>query len=257
MSQNTHSVRTRREQLAAYPESVCVGRYSDGSWQLRRDADHLDEDRLIEGPVLYVRCDIAHQSQTEAEERVKGTGRPVYQWRLTPDDNWVTAVDATELEQVRNGYPVSETRTLYTRPANVAGIDVDAVIRNVSELPDRTSPDDKPDLLTVSTDELRQILSDAQPANVAALEAQKSDGWEPIASAPKNGTLVDLWVHPIWSGKARRVIDAWWTDRTGWRSGTEIPIEGKVTFWRHCPPTPGNSAENETTSAALTREGGV
>lgn len=66
MSQNTHNVRTRREQLSTYPESVCVGRYSDGSWQLRRDGEHLDGDRLIEGPVLYVRCDIAHQSQTEA-----------------------------------------------------------------------------------------------------------------------------------------------------------------------------------------------
>ena len=56
--------------------------------------------------------------------------------------------------------------------ANVSGIDVDAVIRNVSELPDRTSPDDQPDLLMVTADELRLILSEAQPANVAAMEAR-------------------------------------------------------------------------------------
>jgi len=87
-------------------------------------------------------------------------------------------------------------------------------------------------------------------ANIAALEAQKYDGWEPIASAPKNGTLVDLWVRPIWSGKARRVIDAWWTDTTGWRSGTEVSIEGKVTFWRACPPAPGNSPQVQAVAPA-------
>lgn len=69
MSQNTHNVRTRREQLAAYPESVCVGRYSGDTLQLELDGDDLDADRLVEGPVLYVRCDIAHRSQTEAEAR--------------------------------------------------------------------------------------------------------------------------------------------------------------------------------------------
>ncbi|MFT9221950.1 MAG: hypothetical protein ABF493_10390 [Gluconobacter oxydans] len=62
---------------------------------------------------------------------------------------------------------------LYTRPANViTGIDIDTVIREISELPDRTSPDDQPELMVVTADELRQILSDAQPANVAALEAR-------------------------------------------------------------------------------------
>lgn len=96
----------------------------------------------------------------------------------------------------------------------------------------------------------RDIPLYTRPANVAALEAQKSDEWEPIASAPKNGTLVDLWVRPIWNGKARRVIDAWWTDRTGWRSGTEVPIEGKVTFWRACPPAPGNSLQVQVVAPA-------
>jgi len=61
----------------------------------------------------------AEQRRKEAE----GYGTPVYQWRLTSDDNWVTAVDAEELGQVQNGYPASETRTLYTRPANVAALE--------------------------------------------------------------------------------------------------------------------------------------
>ncbi|KXV20611.1 hypothetical protein [Gluconobacter japonicus] len=63
-------------------------------------------------------------------------------------------------------------RPVYLGPANVAGIDIDAVIQAVSELPDRTSPEGHPDLLTVTADELRLILSSAQPANVDALEAR-------------------------------------------------------------------------------------
>jgi len=70
MTQNTEqNVRTRREQLAIYPESVCVGRYSGNTLQLELDGDDLDPDQLVEGPVLYVRCDIAHRCQTEAEAR--------------------------------------------------------------------------------------------------------------------------------------------------------------------------------------------
>lgn len=63
------NVRTRREQLSTYPESVCVGRYPGDTLQLELDGDDLDPDRLVEGPVLYVRCDIAHRSQTEAAEQ--------------------------------------------------------------------------------------------------------------------------------------------------------------------------------------------
>ncbi|MBM3096632.1 hypothetical protein JRX38_01100 [Gluconobacter cerinus] len=70
MTQNTEqNVQTRRDQLSTYPESVSVGRYSGDAWQLELDADDFDPDLLVEGPVLYVRCDIAHQSQKEDEAR--------------------------------------------------------------------------------------------------------------------------------------------------------------------------------------------
>jgi hypothetical protein len=35
---------------------------------------------------------------------------------------------------------------------------VDAIIRDVCELPDRASPDDRPDMLMVTADELHTIL---------------------------------------------------------------------------------------------------
>lgn len=70
MTQNTEqNTRTRDAQLSSYPETVCVGQYSGNSWQLELDADDLDPDCLIEGPVLYVRCDIDHRRQKEAEAR--------------------------------------------------------------------------------------------------------------------------------------------------------------------------------------------
>jgi len=71
MTKNTPNVRTRREQLSMYPESVCVGRYSGDTLQLELDSDDLDPDRLVEGPVLYVRCDIAHGSQTGASKKIE------------------------------------------------------------------------------------------------------------------------------------------------------------------------------------------
>lgn len=72
----------------------------------------------------------AEQGRKDAEG-----SRSVHQWRLTADDEWVNAVDLVELEQVRNGYPNSETRTLYTRPANVAALE--AALRAIADRADR------------------------------------------------------------------------------------------------------------------------
>ncbi|MFT8951748.1 MAG: hypothetical protein ABF979_05675 [Gluconobacter sp.] len=119
MSQNTEqNVRAAREQDGQVQEmhadmvkAVC-GRRSDYPEDVFR---------------AYLKRHIVQAEVRGAEEQrrkdAEGHGRPVYQWRLTPDDNWVTAVDSTELEQVRNGYPASETRTLFTRPANVAALE--------------------------------------------------------------------------------------------------------------------------------------
>ncbi|MBS1067289.1 hypothetical protein [Gluconobacter cerinus] len=106
MTQNTEqNVQTQDEQALRITNAI-GGRYAPGdiySW-FREELATAE----------------ARGAEEQRRKDAEGYGRPVYQWHLTPDDNWVTAVDATELEQVRNGYPDSETRTLYTRPANVA-----------------------------------------------------------------------------------------------------------------------------------------
>lgn len=43
------------------------------------------------------------------------------------------------------------------RPAEKAQI-IDAIIRDVAELPDRTSPEGQPDMMLVTANELRHVL---------------------------------------------------------------------------------------------------
>ncbi|KXV48751.1 hypothetical protein AD945_06270 [Gluconobacter albidus] len=63
------NVRTREEQLASYPQTVCVGQYPGKSWVLEIDVDDLDPDRLVEDAVSYVRADIAYNCERQAEAR--------------------------------------------------------------------------------------------------------------------------------------------------------------------------------------------
>jgi hypothetical protein len=62
-----------------------------------------------------------------------------------------------------------------------------------------------------------------------ASECHHPFGWQPIATAPKDGTLVDLWVETTinWrpDGEQFRYIDCFWTD-AGW---VEIDFHGDVT----------------------------
>lgn len=134
MSQNKEqNVRTRREQLSTYPESVCVGRYPGDTLQLELDGDDLDADRLVEGPVLYVRCDIAHSSQTEAEARGAAEQRrkdaeaccPVHQVWNDLDAKWE---DCPEGEKDWRWEHADECdqRIFYTHPANAAALEARA-----------------------------------------------------------------------------------------------------------------------------------
>jgi len=78
-------------------------------------------------------------------------------------------------------------------------------------------------------------------------------GWQPIGTAPLDGSYVDLWCSP-YNGQQRRVSDAWWTDRTGWRTGTEIPVKMRPTHWRLVPPSPQSEQRAPTTSEAAIRD---
>ena len=67
--------------------------------------------------------------------------------------------------------------------------------------------------------------------------------WLPIESAPRDGTEVDLYVRP-YNGKARRVIDCWWTDITGWRDAKGKLDKGfRITHWSPLPSAPAGGGE--------------
>lgn len=67
-------------------------------------------------------------------------------------------------------------------PTDAAGIAA-TVCRQVAELPDRDSPEDWPEAMLVTADELRMIVRQALGAAAPAQEAE--DGWMPIETAPE------------------------------------------------------------------------
>lgn len=61
---------------------------------------------------------------------------------------------------------------------NGRGPIITQIIREVAELPDRTSPEDRPEMMLVSCDELEGILEATLPA--------ETEDWQPIDTAPKD-----------------------------------------------------------------------
>lgn len=103
------------------------------------------------------------------------------------------------------------------------------VIERVAKaLDDLPSFQDYEDLATAALSALR--AGDVLPGTGLVVEHD----WQDIATAPKDGTRVDLWVHP-WTGKCYRASDYWWVDAIGWRSGLrekDIPARFRVTHWK-------------------------
>ena len=64
--------------------------------------------------------------------------------------------------------------------------------------------------------------------------------WQPIETAPKDGTLVDLWIQ--WrDGGPWREADCTWVHGAWWTAGREAPAEGetyKATHWMPIPDGP-------------------
>lgn len=94
---------------------------------------------------------------------------------------------------------------------------------------------------------IRAIM--AEPLMSRALSALRSpnagDGWQPIETAPKDETSVDLWVQG--EGFAWRVPNAWWCPRDeAWitadadygEPGSCIGPMDRATFWRAVPEPP-------------------
>jgi hypothetical protein len=66
--------------------------------------------------------------------------------------------------------------------------------------------------------------------------------WQPIETAPKDGTVIDLWCWP-YNGQARRMTGYWWVRGVGWRTDLrENDIAkskwNKPTHWMPMPAPP-------------------
>lgn len=81
-----------------------------------------------------------------------------------------------------------------------------------------------------AAEQLRAALADAEREDCSSGSSARE--WEAIGTAPKDGSLVDIYARPR-TGKARRFIDCWWTEATGWRNGKADGLRGWTpTHWR-------------------------
>lgn len=65
--------------------------------------------------------------------------------------------------------------------------------------------------------------------------------WQPIGTAPKDGTPVDLWCR-VRNGRPVRLTNMWFTPSTGWRTDKrnewKEQIAKDATHWMPLPPPP-------------------
>lgn len=133
-------------------------------------------------------------------------------------DNWPSETPATQ--------PV--TFEFGDAPSDLASL----VAAEVMALPWARGGDD---------DEQVDRHGDVQGAAERVIAASRtSSGWQPVETAPKDGTRVDVWVD--WSdGDASRVTDAYWNSKCwqlGLYSENQYKLRPRVTHWMHRPPPP-------------------
>lgn len=80
------------------------------------------------------------------------------------------------------------------------------------------------------------------------MTSDQKDGWQPIDTAPKDGTLIDVWQRD-W-----RICNAFWSDaQEGWcvegyypEEPTPLAIIPKVTHWMPPPSPPKDEADADS-----------
>jgi hypothetical protein len=68
---------------------------------------------------------------------------------------------------------------------------------------------------------------------------QQVNEWQPIETAPLDGTVVDVW------NDGERVIDAWFHDGRWLTSDVEWTSELEPTYWMPIPPPPSGEVDNK------------
>jgi hypothetical protein len=69
---------------------------------------------------------------------------------------------------------------------------IDLIIRDVAELPDRNSPDDWPEAMLVTGDELRNIIEDRIISMPASQPEAAQDGWRLVPVEP-TAAMIQAW----------------------------------------------------------------
>lgn len=165
------------------------------------------------------------------------------------------------LRRFARGYPsevgptLAKIDTALASSGNAPGDDKGLVERIVVDLSDRLISrmdlDEDDPRLSMIMDELRDRLTALSSGN----EVAKVVGWQPIETAPKDGTEVDLWGGSDAGERAARAPDCQWR-RGGWYSrgdkGWEslAGISWAPTHWMPRPAPPASAAAPLTGASA-------
>lgn len=171
----------------------------------------------------------AHQERVSDERLAKllemHEGRPWYAWA----------------DVISNGEVVSMIRELQDRRSSSRLRSRAEVIEECARVVEaRRNPES-------SKWDAYNCAMDAAAAAIRSLPSSDGgDGWQDISTAPRDGTLVDLW-YPRGGG---RYIDMLWRDGQWWIGDAHDPecyggvVDPKVqpTHWRHRPSPPSTTA---------------
>lgn len=196
---------------------------------------------------------------------------------MTPTEGLARECEAAAKETTMREQIVAEIMKLVRKPPERRKPTIDELekILNSADAPDCHLEPDGTMLMTPETHTTVGDIADAVlkiivPQLDSAASALREREWRPIESAPKDGTIIDVFlritgesldemnevVGTEYSG--HRISDVWWHDeKQRWHYGTEaedrhlcdgIDKDGllkKVTHWQPLPPPPQSSGSTE------------
>lgn len=119
--------------------------------------------------------------------------------------------------------------------------------------PVTTGPDGKTLFDKMTAEQIAAVLEvmNSMPGappilGVTAAALRHLSEWKSMETAPRDGTQVDLWYVPPYSGSQRRMPDRWWVKGRGWRTspGPDFMPDRVFTGWRPTPPHHDYFAKN-------------
>ena len=85
-------------------------------------------------------------------------------------------------------------------------------------------------------------LVDKAEAWDAVIATHRKYGWQPIETAPKDGTVIDIWTTTEWDHIPQRFTSCWWWkpghESAQWRGIPHDPMNWVPTHWMPLPEPP-------------------